>query len=155
MAAPDNDAFHQALLWIGFTNLAANEIIDQGLGDTLTLLLLTPSDVKLMCKVIRDGGIVIPFMVQQHLQMMHYWANKMSRMCMPIDANMFTLAAAEVYGQKMIAEDAEKDADVDVKAPDKFIVGSKWNIFKEGFETMHIYAPCTPMCTVFVLIVFM
>jgi hypothetical protein len=48
---------------------------------------------------------------------------------------MFTLAVAEVFGEKMLAEKDDKDADVEVKPPDKFIVGSKWSVFKEGFET--------------------
>ena len=52
-----------------------------------------------------------------------------------LDADMFTLAVADVFGQKMLAEHADKDADLDVKPPDKFIVGSKWSVFKEGFET--------------------
>jgi hypothetical protein len=76
MAAPGTIAFSQALLRIGFTQLATNEIIDQGLEDASALLMLTASDVKSMCKVIRDGGVVIPFMAQQRLQVMHYWVNK-------------------------------------------------------------------------------
>jgi hypothetical protein len=135
MAEIGNESFHQALIRIGFTNLAANEIVDQGLWDAVTLLLLTVSNIKLMCKVIQDGGVVIPFMAQQHLQVMCFWVHKQSRLGMPIDANMFALAVAEMFGQKMLAEEAEKDVETDVKAPEKFAFGSKWNVFKEGFET--------------------
>jgi hypothetical protein len=129
------DAFHQALVRMGFTNLAANEIVDQGLEDALALLLLTENDIKQMCKIVRDGGVVIPFMAQQRLQTFRFWAHKRSRLGVVIDADMFTLAVADVYGQMMIAEGAEKDTGVEVKTPDKFIAGSKWAVFKEGFET--------------------
>ena len=46
----------QALVHIGFTNLVAHEIVDQGLDDALTLLQLTEGDIKSMCKIIHDGG---------------------------------------------------------------------------------------------------
>jgi len=52
-----------------------------------------------------------------------------------VDADMFTLAVAEVFGLKMLAELADKDVDIDVKSPEKFMIGSKWNVFKGGFET--------------------
>ena len=54
---------------------------------------------------------------------------------LPVDADMFTLEVVEVFGQKMLAEYEDKDADIDVKTPDKFIISSKWSVFKEGFET--------------------
>jgi hypothetical protein len=129
------DALHQALVRIGFTNLAANEIVDQGLQDASALFLLTENDVKQMCKIVRDGGVVIPFMAQQRLQAFRFWANKRSRLGETVDADMFTLAVAKLYGQKMIAEGAEKETEVEVKAPDKFTASSKWFVFKEGFET--------------------
>ena len=44
-------AFHEALMQIGLTNLAAREIQDQGLDGILSLLMLTENDVKQMVKV--------------------------------------------------------------------------------------------------------
>jgi len=59
----------------------------------------------------------------------------MTHLGLPVDANMFTLAVAEGFGLKMLAELADKDVDIDVKAREKFMIGSKWTVFKEGFET--------------------
>ena len=59
----------------------------------------------------------------------------MTHLGLPVDADMCTLAVAEVFGLKMLAELADKDVDINVKAPEKFMIGSKWNVFKEGFET--------------------
>ena len=128
-------AFHQALMWIGFTNLAAREIRGQGLDSILSLLMLTENDVKQMIKVLRDNGIIVQYMAQWHLQVMHYWMKQTSHLGVHVNADMFTLAVVEVFGLKMLAEQADKDADIDVKPPDKFIIGSKWSVFKEGFET--------------------
>ena len=83
--------FQQALVRIGFTNLASREIMDQGLDDAWTLLQLTEGDIKSMCKIVRDGGVVIPFMAQQRLQTFRFWAFKRARLGQPIDPNMFTV----------------------------------------------------------------
>ena len=62
---PENvNALHWALMHIGFSHLAANEVMEQGLQDTPDFLSLTSNDVKTMCKIIRDGGVIIPFMAQ-------------------------------------------------------------------------------------------
>jgi hypothetical protein len=136
MAHDDIDnPFKRALMRIGFLALVANEVIDQGLEDADKLLLLTDSDIKSMCKLIRSDGLVIPFMSQQHLQVMRYWVAKRGRLNEVIDPDLFTLAVAKHYGQLMITEAADKDLDVEVKPPDKFGAQSKWNVFKEGFET--------------------
>jgi len=65
-------AFHAALTRIGLTDLAAREIQEQGLDSILSLLMLTENDVKQMVKVLRDNGIIVPYMAQQHLQVMRY-----------------------------------------------------------------------------------
>ena len=54
---------------------------------------------------------------------------------LPVDAVMFTLEVAALFGQKMLAEQEDKDADIDVKTHDKFIICPKWSVFKKGFET--------------------
>ena len=128
-------AFHEALMLIGLTDLAAREIQDQGLDSILSLLMLTENDVKQMVKVLRDNGIIVPYMAQQRLQVMRYWTKHLTHLGLPVDADMFTLAVVEVFGQKMLAEQADKDVDINVKPPDKFMIGSKWSVFKEGFET--------------------
>jgi hypothetical protein len=136
MAHDDIDnPFKRALMRIGFSALVANEVIDQGLEDADKLLLLTDVDIRLMCKLIQSVGLIIPFMSQQHLQVMRYWMAKRSRLNEVIDPDLFTLVVAENYGQLMITEAADKDLDVEVKPPDKFGAQSKWNVFKEGFET--------------------
>ena len=66
---------------------------------------------------------------------MHYWTEQKMHLGLPVDADMFTLEVAEVFVQKMLAEQEDKDADIDVKTPDKFVISSKWSVFKEGFET--------------------
>ena len=121
-------AFHAALTRISLTNLAAREIQEQGLDSILSLLMLTENDVKQMVKVLRDNGIIVPYMAQQHLQVMRYWTKHMTHLGVPVDADMFTLAVAEVFGLKMLAEQADKDVNIDVKAPEKFMIGSKWNV---------------------------
>ena len=128
-------AFHAALTRIGLTDLAAREIQEQGLDSILSLLMLTEHDVKQMVKVLRDNGIIVPYIAQQHLQVMRYWTKHMTHLGLPVDANMFTLAVAEVFGLKMLAELTDNDVDIDVKAQEKLMIGSKWNVFKEGFET--------------------
>jgi hypothetical protein len=74
-------------------------------------------------------------MSQQHLQVMRYWVAKRAQLGEVIDPDLFTLTVAEHYGQLMIAEAADKDVEVEVKPPDKFGAQTKWNVFKEGFET--------------------
>ena len=67
-------AFHADLTRIGLTNLAAIRVIqEQGLDSILSLLMLTEHDVKQMVKVLRDNGIIVPYIAQQHLQVMRYW----------------------------------------------------------------------------------
>ena len=85
-------ALHAALTRISLTNLAAREIQEQGLDSILSLLMLTENDVKQMVKVLRDNGIIVPYMAQQCLQVMRYWTKHMTCLGLPVDANMFTLA---------------------------------------------------------------
>ena len=39
----------------------------------------------------------------------------MTHLGLPLDANMFSLAVAEVFGLKILAELADKDVEIDVK----------------------------------------
>jgi hypothetical protein len=66
---------------------------------------------------------------------MRYWITKMNRLGQVLNPGLFTLSVAKHFGQLMIKEAVAKDMDKEVKPPEKFGPNSKWNIFKEGFET--------------------
>jgi hypothetical protein len=61
-----------------------------------------------------------------------YWTNRHHRLQEPIDAQTFTLAAAEPYGRMMAFEAQEDDTDNIIKPPAEYKTGSKWKPFKEG-----------------------
>ena len=69
---------------------------------------------------------------------MHYWTKQKMHLGLPVDADMFTLEVVEVFGQKMLAEYEDKDADIDVKTPDKFIISSNGLSPRKDFRPISI-----------------
>ncbi len=134
-------AFHEALGRIGFSQAAQNAITNQGFSNAALLGLITPDQVKQVCKLIREDPVTsvpINMLQQQMLLAFRFWVVNRQRLGLPVDAEDFTAITAFEQSQLMVRlqeDEAVADKESIAKLPDKFKQPSQWRVFAEMIET--------------------
>jgi hypothetical protein len=114
-----------ALIRLGLTDVAAREFMENGITSLHQLRMLSEASLTRLIKQIhRDNaggaGLAIPFMSQQYIQAMRFWAQRQYTLGMPYDADTFQLADAEYWLEKMQEDEEAGEAAGDLINPPRF-----------------------------------
>ena len=118
-------------------------IVDQGIEDVMSLMILQTDHIKRACKVIHDAStdmdpVEIAIMQEQYLEAFPFWAKIRVRLGQPIHATLFTCVIARSEASKLIMaleDNVISDKDAGAKPPNKYTGQTKWNVFKEAMDT--------------------
>jgi hypothetical protein len=126
-----------ALICLGLSEVAAHEFINNGIINTNKLRVLTSDSLdKLIKQIHRDNvgaGLFIPFMSQQYIHAVHFWANRMYILGTPFEANLVDDDLAEQWIEVMKEEaEAAKAPNDLLKLPEPFKKETKWCQWKES-----------------------
>ncbi len=88
------DEMQTALVHLGLSEVAAHEFINNGINNTHKLRTLTADALDRLIKQIhhdnQGAGLFIPFMSQQYIHAIHFWANRMYILDAPYGADLIT-----------------------------------------------------------------
>ena len=135
------NALKDALVRLGLTDVAAREFMENGVTDVHRLRSLDEKALARLIKTItrdRDGGagLVIPFMAQEYIQAMLFWTRRQFSLGLSYEADLFNLADAEYWMQKMRDNEDEDDAAKDMtKMPEPFKKDTDWLTWSENLIT--------------------
>ena len=124
-------AFQAALGCIGFSTAAQAATVAQGFVNVALLGLMTPDQVKQVCKLIGEDAanpIPINMLQQQMLLAFHYWVVNHQCLGLAVNANEFTAITAFEQAQLMVRlleAEAVADKETVAQLPDKFKETSK------------------------------
>jgi hypothetical protein len=131
----------QAFMRLGMSQMVANEFTDNGITSMNRLRTLTEDALDRLIKQIhRDNnggaGLVIPFVAQQHMHAIRFWANRMYILGAPYDVALITEPLAESWSEIRKAEKEAAEAPDDlIKKPEPFKKDTKWRPWKESVST--------------------
>jgi hypothetical protein len=102
----DGNSLKDAFVRLGLSDIAAREFMENGVTDVHRLRSLDEKALTRLIKTItkdRDGGagMFIPFMAQEYIHAMLFWTHRQYSLALPFDAELFNLADAEYWMQKM------------------------------------------------------
>ena len=126
---------------IGLSNIAATEMIDNGITNMNRLRVLTEDTLdKLIKQMTRDNnggaGLVIPFASQQYLHAIRFWANRMYILGTSYNVALINEALAETWNEQRKVEKEATEAPNDlIKKPEAFKKETKWCSWKESVIT--------------------
>jgi hypothetical protein len=131
---------HNALVRLGLSPVAAQEFINNGIISIAKLRVLAQEDLDRLIKQIhRDNqgaGLFIPFMSQQYVHAIRFWANRMHILGAPYDAALVNQEMAEQWSEVMKQESEAAKAPTDLlKLPEPFKKDTKWRAWKESITT--------------------
>jgi hypothetical protein len=131
----------EALMRLGLSAVAATEFTQNDITTVNRLRGLTEDALdRLIKQLTRDNhggaGLVIPFVSQQYLHAICFWANRMYILGAPSDVGLINEALAEAWHEmrKAEAEAAEAPDDL-VKKPEAFKKDTKWRPWRESVQT--------------------
>jgi hypothetical protein len=137
-----NLAMQQALMRLGLLDVAAREIINNGISSLQRLRMLSEEALTRMVKQIHrdnaEAGTFIPFFSQESLFANHFWANRMHILGIAYETDQVTEALAMSWNQaRKTEQEAAKTANnLDmIKQPKAFKKDTKWKQWKEAFVT--------------------
>ena len=137
----EGNALKDALIRLGLTGIAAREFMENGVTDVHRLCSLDEKGLTRLIKTItkdRDGGAgpLIPFMAKEYIHASLFWTHRQYSLGLPYDAELFHLADAEYWIQKIRdqedADDAAKDL---IKTPELFKKDTEWLSWSESVIT--------------------
>jgi hypothetical protein len=102
----DGNHLKAALVRLGLTDVAAREFMENGVVSIQQLWMLTETALTRLIKQIhRDNnggaGLQIPFMSQQYIQALQFWAQRQHTLGLPYDVDTFDIADAIYWIEKM------------------------------------------------------
>jgi hypothetical protein len=121
-----------ALVRLGLSDVAAAEFTDNGITNIHRWRALMEDALdRLIKQLSRDNnggaGLVIPFISQQYLHAVRFWANRMYILGTPYDVALVTGPLAEAWNETRKAEAKAAEAPDDlVKKPEMFKKDTKW-----------------------------
>jgi hypothetical protein len=104
-----NMAFTDLLTRIGFTNVQATAIIEEGIMDPEDLVTYTHSDIKTFFKHLSNQQVHPPFGSQHKFQILRYWVEKRIPLGLSVDSELFANVELVTWGEKMKAAADDKD----------------------------------------------
>ena len=122
----EGNPLKDALICLDLTDVAAREFMENGITSLHQLRMLSEASLTRLIKQIhRDNaegaGLAIPFMSQQYIQAMRFWAQRQHTLGMPYDIDTFQLADAEYWlGKMQEDEEAGEAASNLIKPPEIF-----------------------------------
>jgi len=137
----EGNPLKDAFIRLGLTDVAAREFMENGITSSHQLRMLTEATLTRLIKQIhRDNaggaGLAIPFMSQQYIQAMRFWAQRQHTLGMPYDVETFQLADAEYWLEKMQENEEAGEAAGDlIKPPEIFKKIEEWLTWSEQFLT--------------------
>ncbi len=126
--------FQQLLVRFGFSPIAIQGIVNNGVNRTRDLIGIDSNDIENIIKIIRTSTVPpmpVSYIAQKRLTVLCYWVIQRHRLNESIDAQEFSQDAMDAFSKLMAYEQKEDDTTA-VKAPTEFTTGSKWKPFKEG-----------------------
>jgi len=139
VAAPP-EAFCDALVRMGLSELAANEFINNGITNLNKLRCLSAEGLDMLIKQIhRDNqgqGLFIPFFSQQYVRAIRFWTGRMHILGLLYDIQNVNEELDKRWNEQMKTEhEAAKTPNELVKIPEAFKKDSKWCVWKESVIT--------------------
>jgi hypothetical protein len=130
----------EALVRLGLSNIATFKFINNGVINTAKLCVLSQDDLDRLIKQIqRDNqgaGLFIPFMSQQYIHAVRFWANRMYILGAPHGADLVNEKMADQWSEIMKEEAEAAKAPTDLlKLPEPFKKDAKWCAWKESITT--------------------
>jgi hypothetical protein len=121
-----------AFVRLGLTDVAAREFMENGVTTIHQLRVLSKDAlVRLIKQIHRDNqggaGLTIPFMSQEYIQAMRFWAQRQYTLGLQFDAELFQLHDAYYWLEKMQEDqEAGEAADDLIKPPESFKKVEEW-----------------------------
>jgi hypothetical protein len=124
---------HQVFVRLGLSDIAAAEFTDNGIINMNCLRTLTEEALNQLIKQVqsdRNGGagLVVPFVSQQYVHVICFWANRMYIIGAPYDAALVTQPLAETWNE---IRKAEAEA---TEAPDDLV--KKPEVYKKRYQVV-------------------
>mmetsp|Transcript_28951 Transcript_28951/g.41484 ORF Transcript_28951/g.41484 Transcript_28951/m.41484 type:complete len:289 (-) Transcript_28951:4068-4934(-) len=121
----DNNPLKAALMRLGLTDVAAREFMENGVTSIHQLRVLSKEAlIRLIKQIHRDqggAGLIIPFMSQEYIQAMRFWAQRQFTLGLPFDVETFQIHDAYYWLEKMQEDQEAGDAADDlIKPPEVF-----------------------------------
>ncbi len=132
---------------IGLNPQTQEALVLQGLVTINDLSMFRSEDMIHLCKAVRSDAkgrrfpvgeeIMIPYVHQQKLEAMVYWAKEQMKLGITLSANDFTARVANQIRTKMMTDADEKlsRGSTAPTLPEKFLKATQWTIFREAFTT--------------------
>jgi len=143
---PQAQAFHQALMRLGLSAVAAQEFVNNGTTTLSKLRTLSADALDMLIKQItkqreqqganQGAAIFIPFFSQQYIRAIRFWANKMHILGVDYTIEQVTEILAEQWNEIMKTEQEAAKVSTDIiKVPEDFKKDTKWRPWKESVMT--------------------